>query len=206
MDKIAEAYPLAWPVGWPRTPAGARKRSKFTSGRDHVSIAAALGRLRDQVRMIRATDLVVSSNIPIRRDGLPYAKVSDPKDPGIAIYLRLRAGPYVFPCDKWDRVAGNIAAVAAHLEALRGQERWGVGTREQAFAGYRALAAVGERAPWWAVLGFREAPPLFSLVKAAWLERIERCHPDKGGNANQAAELNAAFQEARLHFEVGADV
>jgi len=36
-------------------------------------------------------------------------------------------------------VSDNIAAIAAHIEALRAQERYGVGTIEQAFAGYSAL-------------------------------------------------------------------
>lgn len=27
----AEAYPLSWPFGWPRTPAGKRQRARFAT-------------------------------------------------------------------------------------------------------------------------------------------------------------------------------
>lgn len=34
-------------------------------------------------------------------------------------------------------------------------------------------------------------------------ELIYRAHPDRGGNANHAAEINAAFDEAKRFYENG---
>jgi hypothetical protein len=60
-------------------------------------------------------------------------------DPGIAVYFTLGKKRVVLACDKWAAPQENIYAIAKHVEALRGQDRWGVGSIEQAFAGYMAL-------------------------------------------------------------------
>lgn len=195
-----EAYPLSWPTGQIRTPSAARKTARFgveSEGRRRpLTLAAARGRLKEELRLIRATDIVVSTNIPIRKDGLPWARVSEPEDPGVAVYFRLKGSAHVLATDKWDTVAGNLGAVAAHIDALRGQARWGVGDLQQAFAGYRALPAMDAKKPWWQVLGFAEMPQDIITVRSKWMELARRHHPDRGGNPNQAAEINAAWNEA----------
>jgi hypothetical protein len=48
-------------------------------------------------------------------------------------------------------VADNIAAIAAHIDAIRRQDRYGVGTLDQAFAGYvcrRAIINASTRNRW----------------------------------------------------------
>ena len=57
------------------------------------------------------------------------------------MYFKLDSVPegLVLACDRWLRVEDNIAAVAAHIGALRGIDRWGVGSVRQAFAGYKRL-------------------------------------------------------------------
>ena len=201
---IADAYPLQWPVGRPRTRG--RRSTRFGvrgEGLGHrtITIAAALSRLKNQADMLGASDLVVSTNIPTRQDGLPFARARPPDDPGVAVYLRIRKEPHCLACDKWDTVAGNIAAIAAHINAIRGQARWGVGDLAQAFAGYKALPAAGAVKPWWQQLGFREPPESYDEVKSRWLDMIERHHPDHGGSANQAAEINAAHQQAKTFYQ-----
>ena len=62
-----------------------------------------------------------------------------PDDPGVAVYFQLHDKERVLACDKWDTVADNIAAIAAHIDGIRRQDRYGVGTIDQAFAGYSAL-------------------------------------------------------------------
>jgi hypothetical protein len=59
------------------------------------------------------------------------------------VYFKLHGKDRVLACDKWDRVADNIAAIAAHIDAIRRQDRYGVGTIDQAFAGYSALPPPG---------------------------------------------------------------
>jgi len=151
--------------------------------------------------MLGATGLVISTNIPTRKDGLPFSNAREPDDRGVAVYFMLDSNqPHCLACDKWDRVADNLAAIAAHIDAIRGQARWGVGDLAQAFAGYKQLTAMGARKPWWTLLGFVQPPAVLADVETKWKLMIARCHPDAGGNANQAAEINAAFTEAKKFY------
>lgn len=210
-----DAYPLAWPVGWPR--AKYRERAKFgavsvrkvgESTSKHfraLTMAEGRDRLLQELERLGADQAVISTNVKPRLDGQLRGDASNPADPGAAVYFRLKGEPRVLATDKWDRLADNLAAIAAHIEALRSIERHGVGSLAQAFAGYKALAAVGEKKPWWQVLGFKESPVgtvYASQVEAKWQELMRQHHPDRGGNANQAAEINAAWDEARKEFGI----
>lgn len=194
----AEAYPLSWPVGWPRTKQPSR--SRFDS---RTTLYKARSQLEDEMRLLGATGLVLSTNIPLRNDGLPYSGSREPSDHGAAIYFRIKGEPRVLAVDKWDLVAHNLTALARHVEAMRGQLRWGVGTLEQAFGGYRALPAMPEVRQWWEVLGVRYTADWVE-IEAARLRLLEKHHPDRGGDTGTAAEINAAFQEAKK--ERGLDV
>jgi hypothetical protein len=201
-----EAYPLAWPAGWPRIPAGTARRAQFNvkvkdparsyATKTAVTLYVGRERLLDELRRLGATDVVLSSNIPTRLDGLPYSKAREPDDHAVAVYFRIKSQPRVLACDKWDRVADNMAALAAHVEAIRGQLRWGVGSLEQAFGGYKALPAMGASKPWHVVLGVKPDAPM-ETIEARRLALLRQHHPDVGGNSNQAAEVNAAFDDAR---------
>lgn len=210
MTEDIDAYPLAWPIGWPR--AKTRERARFgavstrrnDSGstwkqRREITLAEGRDRLLDQLGQLGATNIVISTNARTRNDGELRGDARNPGDPGAAVYFRLDDGPHVLACDKWDRLADNLAALAAHVDAMRGMDRWGVGSLAQAFAGYRALAAVGERPKWWQVLGFK-AQPSAAVAEAKWLELMKRHHPDRGGNPNQAAEIMAAWQEGQTEL------
>lgn len=190
-DHIPERYPLEWPAGWPRSRRA--ERSKFAD----VTLYAARAQLERELRLLGATSVVLSSNIPLRQDGLPYSNTREPSDHGAAVYFRLKGHPRVLACDKWDRVAHNIVAVAKHIEATRGQSRWGVGSVEQAFAGYQALPAVPSKRPWWVVLGVPESATWLTIQKAR-VELLMRHHPDRGGDPSAAAEVNAAYEEAQV--------
>jgi DnaJ-class molecular chaperone len=75
---------------------------------------------------------------------------------------------------------------------MRGMERWGVGTTEQAFAGYKALEA-GEA--WYDVLGC--APDANAqAINARFRELAQLYHPDKMGGSEEAMiRLNRAREE-----------
>jgi len=165
-----------------------------------LSIYSAIQRVKKQVDLLRGTRLVISSNIKARLDGLPLSKAAVPADPAVAVYFVWRGKTRAFPSDKWDRVADNIAAVAAHLEAIRAIERYAVGEVEQVFEGYKALTAMDAKSTWWVLLGFSNPPASITSVEDAWKRRIREAHPDAGGNANQAAEINAAMDEARRFY------
>lgn len=206
MNAPDESYPLAWPVGWPRcrNPERARFGDVRTvqgsvgswKQRGALSIAQARTRLLDELSRLSATHVIMSTNIRTRGDGLPYSNAAEPADHGVAVYFRLKGEPRVLACDKWDRVADNIAALAKHIDAARGQVRWGVGTLEQAFGGYKALPAVGEKQPWWVILALPETATRDQIDRKR-NELLRKFHPDvTGGSHTRAAEINAAYEEA----------
>jgi hypothetical protein len=140
-----------------------------------------------------------AENPVITYNQTPYT--TEPRDTGVAVYFTRKGSSHCMPCDKWDRVADNMAAVASHLMAIHGMSRWGVGDMDQAFAGYKALPAMGEVKPWWNTLGFKVPPVGLVEVQGHYLERIAKAHPDVGGDASQATEINAAMQEAKVYYQ-----
>jgi hypothetical protein len=196
--KADDAYPLKWPLGWKRT--SHRIRSDFknpTFGRARDSLLAELKRFK-------AFGIVLSTNIPLKRDGLPYANVGRIEDPGVAIYFKLtKALPgmnktsersIVLACDQYVTVEENAWALVKGIEALRGLKRWGVSEMlERAFDGFAALPApiaLGGR--WYEVLGVdpKAAP---DTVKAKYRELCKDTHPDRGGDSSKMARINEAW-------------
>lgn len=189
-DHLPEAYPLQWPTGWPRSRLASR--SSFA----HDTLFKARGELERELRLLGATSVILSTNIALRRDGLPYSGSAEPHDHGAAVYFRIKNEPRVLACDRWDLVADNIKAIARHVEAIRGQIRWGVGSVEQAFSGYKALPPVANRArSCWDILGLAPGTPK-TVIAARRRELMRSAHPDLGGSADHAAEINRAADEA----------
>lgn len=215
-------YPLSWPASWPRTkpehrlPAPFHSTSKHSSGtgesyrswrnKTKKSMADALEALDAELRRLCAQKVVISTNVELRQDGLPYANRRPPDDPGAAVYFALHAltkgaTPHVLACDKWNRVEDNLYAIACHIEALRGQERWGVGSTERAFAGYMALPAPGQTTAetWWVVLGVAHNAT-FDQIRDAYRDKARVAHPDNGGSNDAMARINNAWDQARNVF------
>lgn len=166
-------------------------------------MADGLTDMQREARAFHAENLVISTNVVLRNDGLPRSDQRAPLDPGVAVYFSLKGNRMVLACDKWDRVEDNLYAIACHVEAIRRQQRLGVGSVEQAFAGYTALPAPGtfKGATWWNVLGCAHDAPI-EVVKSAYLEKAKAAHPDSaGGSHDKMIELNAAWDQARAAFE-----
>jgi len=191
------AYPLTWPAGWPR----ARTRSEAKFGHrggandvfKRVSMPVAIERLQEQLDLLRASEVILSTNVELRLDGLPRAQQPAPTDPGAALYFKLKGRDTALACDRWHRVEDNITALAKHLEAIRGMDRWGVGTVEQVFTGYQALPAPEQ---WWQVLKVPESASL-EMIETAWKMMARNAHPDAGGSDAQMARINWARDEGR---------
>jgi hypothetical protein len=217
MTTDVTAYPLSWPLGRERTARSDRKAADFgkrdsnTSGGyrflRRLSVAQALDRIHCEISAytragrswrIDPAGVVVSTNVRTRRDGLPYSGEREPDDPGVAVYFQLDGEDYCLACDRWTRVADNMAAIAAHLGALRGIERWGVGDLRQAFAGYTALPAP-EGARWHDVLGV--APDARRVeIDAAYRRRRSETHPDRGGSADEFDAVQRAYEQSRIQL------
>lgn len=206
MKDDATRYPLSWPVGWRRTEI--RREARFfatMTGNDgmqrwkggKVTIAQAIDRLEKQLRLLRAgEDPVLSTNVKTGMRGDPISSRGEPKDPGAAVYFQLGGKDRVLACDTWLRTADNIAAIAAHIDAMRRIERYAVGSLDQAFAGYDALPAPGadNRPPWRNVLGIKPD----SVVTLDDVTLIYRTLAKRAATDEQwLMSLNLAREEAK---------
>jgi hypothetical protein len=204
---LPQSYPLSWPPAWKRTPSHQRRRAPFHqrasasslngtpyTRKESLSISGAIDRLTGELRRLRAHHVVISSNLRTRGDGLPYAQQAKHlEDPGVAVYFKLSGAPRVLACDRWITVADNMAAIAGHIAAIRTQERYGVGTVEQAFAGYAALPPTAVD---WAIV--LELPPTATRddILAAHRRLMTIHHPDRGGRHEDMARINQARDHA----------
>lgn len=128
-------------------------------------------------------DLIISTNVELRLDGLPYSNRRPPKDPGVCAYFTLDGIHIALPCDTFDRVEDNVAAIAGHINADRRQERYGVGKTKDRFAGFPGLPAAGEGtgSAWWEILGV-EMTATRDEIKKAFRIKAKDVHPDKNNN------------------------
>lgn len=200
-----DPYPLQWPEGWPRTESWKRGKPQFGAqfARDRDSVFRQLKRGR------RASNIVITSDLPTRNDGMPYANASC-SDPGIAVWWIEKGRERVLACDRWRHINYNLRAIDLTLEALRGLDRWGASeVVERAFAGFAALppgadAPRGPR-PWRDVIGGSwpegiDRDELFVIAKSRYRKAIEAAHPDRGGDPAVAAELNVAIAAAEAEL------
>jgi hypothetical protein len=210
-------YPLAWPATWPRTTYRRQAMfSKVVSRRvgeqthkqsQNLTVGDGLARLERELRLLGARTPVISSNLRRNLDGsLTANQAKMLADPGIAVYFRLHDHPRVLACDKWNSAADNMAAIAGHIEASRAQQRYGVGTLDQAFAGYAALPPVGgtQGGDWRAELECDKVDPAkltLEMVEWRYIELLKQRHPDAGGSHDAVVRLNLARDAARAYFK-----
>lgn len=187
-----ERDPLSWPSGQPRTPSHKVTRN-WRFSQDHT-VASATNELMAELGRLGATDIIISSNMQYKGNGLPYSKQPAMTDCGVAVYFTLHKRPMVLACDRWDRLQHNLWAIAKHIEALRGIDRWGVGTVEQLFRGYEALPETTTRS-WWQVLQVERSATVQDIEQAFRRLAKER-HPDAGGSQDLMSELNEARRQA----------
>lgn len=193
------AYPLCWPDGWPRLFPWKRTIGNFKTSQN----TAQLG-LMDEIRKLGGNEVILSTNIKLRLDGLPYASQREPEDPGVAVYFKYGDKPMCFACDQYTSIAANMQAIRLTIEALRGIERWGASDMmERAFSGFMRLPAPGQTTArsWRQVLGLRDDEVTLEDARAAYRTLAKIYHPDHGGSHEAMAELNAAWdlaQEALL--------
>jgi len=163
-------------------------------------VVDALSRLDSELERLGARAATLSTNVSLRLDGRIRGD-ENPPDPGVAVYFTFKGKATVLAADRYLRVADNIAAIAGHIEAIRRVERYGVGTIEQALAGYKALPA-DSAANWRAVFGFpADAAPSLDDVDRAYKTAARRKHPDAGGTDIEMAHLNRARDYALSELE-----
>ena len=196
-------WPLEWPAGWQRTKSGRRQRATFRRYQQPLTVAAATDRLQQQLDLLGVRNATLSSNVSLRLDGRPRSGEPEPLDPGASVWFQFTGRATVLACDRWDRVADNVAALAAHIDAIRRVDRYGVGSLEQALGGYKALPA-DSAADWRSVFGYDQS---FSVVVGDLDTRFKALarekHPDLTHDDGAAmAHLNRARDYALMEIEV----
>lgn len=188
-------HPLTWPDGWKRS--SSRKTAQFKTHGVRLSIFEGYKRVLDELERLRVRqdDVVVSTNVRTRLDGIPRSDQAEPSDPGVAVYWETaEKGTRVIAIDAYDRVADNLGAIAATLEALRAVERHGgAAILERTFTGFDALPP--PKSPF-EVLGIAPSSGE-DMVQLAYKQLVRKRHPDvPGGSHNLMSELNWARDDA----------
>lgn len=205
---MTQAFPLSWPNGWPRCTA--RKPAKFNKEeRQHsrdgqsswtskrgLTVADATKRVIAELTKLNVGhgEAIISTNLKLRLDGLPRSDQAEPADPGAAVYWRDRKGnTKVMAIDRYDRIADNLAAIAATLEAMRAIERHGgAQILDRAFTGFTALPPSKSC---WDILGIKVGSSRGD-IEAAYRDLAKRHHPDTGGTHDGFVEITSARDRA----------
>ena len=75
-----ESYPLYWPAGWPRSSSAQRAKSRFNG-----QTFSQIKELQRELRLLGARNVIISSNVPVRQDGLPMPR---------SVAMTIRASPF----------------------------------------------------------------------------------------------------------------
>jgi len=205
VSEVIEAYPLSWPAGWRRTPADARTRARFNrreqqyssasqitwTRKRELTVADSIARTQTALESmgLARDDVVISTNLPTRLDGMPRSGAAAPADPGAAVYWTHGKATRCMAIDRYDTVAGNLAAIAATLEHMRAIDRHGgAEILDRAFTGFTALPQPEQ---WWQVLGVTSRASR-DEIDAAYRRLAMEHHPDRGGNDSEMARINGA--------------
>ena len=181
-----------------------RRSSETYAGKRELSVSDGIERIFRELRGMGVGEygVIISTNVPVRNDGLPRSGMAQPTDPGVAVYWEKKGKSQCMAIDRYDRVADNLAAVAATLEAMRAIERHGgAQVMDRAFLGFAQLPE-SVRKPWRDVLQF---PPSATVSWDAIEERYRalarKRHPDQGGSSESFHELTQARTDALLEMK-----
>lgn len=190
MDK-AESYPLHWPAWIPRT-----ERWRIASSQFKVGDAQARDELFAELDRLGAKNVIVSSNIPLRKDGRPYANQARPTDAGVAVFFTRKGNDQVIASDRYPTIGENMRAIGKTIEAIRGIARWGTSQMvDAAFRGFAALPETTSGESWWKILGV-EYDTEREVIDRAYRHLVKEHHPDRGGDREQFERVERAYREA----------
>jgi hypothetical protein len=195
------------------TPDWKRKRSQFRS-----QWGVTLDELRHELAHLRAKDVVLELDIredEIRiRDGWPKSSAR-PRSPRVVLSFTIPdVGGVRYPCDTFDDWGDNVRAIALALEALRSVDRYGVTTKHEQYAGWKALPGSTVT-----VMTTMEAAEVLAahqtfatandilrghnIARDAYLRAVKRAHPDMPtGSAKDFQAVQNAKMVLSGHFGV----
>lgn len=184
-----QAYPLAWPPGFPRS--ARREKGSFKT-----TLSSALDKVQTSLRLFakdsgkQLQGLVISSNYSLGN--------ASPADPGVAVYFVWDAISVAIPVDRYDSIAANLTAVHHVIEARRTELRHGTLALVRAtFTGFAALPPP-PAVDWHAIL---DNPASLAAAEATFRRKAREAHPDvPGGSHDAMADLNRAITQARAEL------
>lgn len=192
-----QAFPLSWPLGEKRTTS--RKDSSFSQTGE-----TAQKYLRNELSKMGAINVIVSSNAPVRNDGMMYADAAGRAgDPGVSVYFKYKGQNLVICCDTYHRIWENVYAIGKTINNLRAIERYGVSDFiNRSFAGFAQLpeSVVTDNDSWFEVLGLRPDANE-QQIKDAFREQSKKVHPDRGGSRDEFIRLQTAYKTAMSQFQ-----
>lgn len=184
---MTQQFPLQWPPGRGRNYNP--KNSQFKT-----SLSDASASLYGELSRLGATNIVLSSNMKYREDGLPYSRQPNIEDTGVAVYFSYKGSQMCFACDQYILLKDNVQAIRKTIEAIRGIERWGSSDMmQQAFRGFEQLPAPGN--DHWNVLKISKTRNKQEIDRA-YRTLCKIHHPDNGGSSEEFAKLVDAHKSA----------
>jgi hypothetical protein len=193
--------PLASPLDWPTHVARRKWSDRRPASFGSWTVAKASVEVHHQLDLLGAEPgPVLSTNLDLRLDGRPRSNQAEPQDPAVAVYWRRKGETFCLTCDAYTKVAWNLRAIAKHIEALRGLARWGCGTSEQAFTGYKALPAPRERLDWetYFYFGLEREHATAEQVLADFRTSAKLAHPDVPGGSAEDFNRLVKMRDAAL--------
>lgn len=177
-----DASPLHWPSGVPRTEKP--QRSNFKEKRQgkfrQRTVHSAIGDLKKQIKLLGGKNLIISTNLATKKNGMPYSNAAEPDDSGAAIYFTLDGEPACYPNDKYNRVADNIYGIAKIIEAQRGIQRWGTKENVRAsFEGFKMLPEKTSGESWWDYFSVDPKNATKSDIAQSYRQKVKEVHPDR---------------------------
>jgi hypothetical protein len=191
---MVQAYPIQWPKNYPR--AEQRKRSSFQK----CTPAKCREEVTHEVKLLGGKDLVISTNVPINKDGSARSGWGGAiDDPGVAAYFSYKGKLRVIACDKWITIEENLRAIYLTISAQRGIGRWGTAQMMDAtFDGMLALPdpkdfkSEGKR--------YFDDCKTMEEVRARYKNLAMAEHPDQEGNNNAFVEILQQYDQAKSKF------
>lgn len=191
---VTEAYPLQYPNGWKRTKIP--ESSRFGSYNDKPSIHKATQKIVEEMRLFGGENLIISTDLKLRLDGLPYSNQKQPDDQGVAVYFTYQKEQKVIACDIFNKIGCNLWAIGKTIEAMRGIDRWGCSEIiTKAFTGFTALPEKTQ-SDWWEVLQV-EPNASDDEIKTAYRRLAKKYHPDIIGNDTHFKKVKEAYEQTK---------
>ncbi len=196
MSAEEQKHPLSWPSGWPRTSLYGKQTDHRFGGQNRITFSGARTSLLEELRMLGAKDVILSTNHKVGRDGVAI-ETTNVKDHAVAVYFKLKDKQLVMAQDTYTSAAGNMRSLALAIDGLRQMRRHGgAHMMERAFAGFAALPDPN-KVDWRATFGFKPDDRITKAdISARYRQKAAELHPDRGGSEAAMAQLNVARDQA----------